>query len=75
MKSKDALIDEILKLPGVNPLRSVPLRNYAFKLSLDDQHASWDFHDSSHALLAGLQITERQVPQQLWRAVFPVSPK
>jgi hypothetical protein len=72
VKTTDPLIEEILKLPGTVHLNGAQLRHRHHAAPLPDDDASWDFYDSSYALRSGLQVTEREVPAELCRAVFPL---
>jgi hypothetical protein len=71
LTSNDTLIEEILKLPGVKHLNSAPSRP-PISFEPDDDAANWDFYDSSYALRTGLEVTEREVPASLCKAVFPL---
>ncbi|MFM2065352.1 MAG: hypothetical protein RLZZ584_261 [Pseudomonadota bacterium] len=71
MNSHDALIEEILKLPGVAHMSRAPSRP-KISLAPDDETMNWDFYDSSYALRAGLEVTEREVPASLCKAVWPM---
>lgn len=77
MNNHDALIEKILELPGVELMggqAGTARQGGALDLDLGkaaDEDGRWDFHDSSFALRSGLQVTERQVPADLCRKLFP----
>jgi hypothetical protein len=71
VQTTDPLIDEILKLPGTVHLSGAQVR-HRHMVKLPDDDVSWDFYDSSYALRSGLQVTVREVPAELCRAVFPL---
>lgn len=69
--TEDALIDEILKLPGTEQCTPAPavVRPTSYQADNDEKFSG--FYDSSYDLLAGLMVIERKVPAKLCAAVFP----
>ena len=72
MVAIEALIQEIVRSPVVAtaPRTKRPLVWVAAPASARDEDHSREWYDSSHDLLAGLEVTEHHVPAALCAAVF-----